>query len=69
MASEVVRVLLVEDDPDDVVLVRAALKEDLSTEFALTVVSEAGQAAERSGWPPDGLTSPSWISRCRMRRG
>ena len=44
MVSDTVRVLLVEDDPDDVVLVRAALEEDPSTTFALTVVSEAGQA-------------------------
>ena len=45
MTSETVRVLLVEEDPDDVVLVRAALQDDPSTTFALTVVSEAGQAS------------------------
>ena len=44
MVSDAVRILLVEDDPDDVILVRAALKDDPSTMFALTVVSEAGQA-------------------------
>lgn len=47
MVSDSVRVLLVEDDPDDVVLVRAALNEDPSTTFALTVVSEASQAVRQ----------------------
>ena len=44
--TEKVRVLLVEDDPDDVVLVSATLRDDPSAAFTLTVAGDARLAAE-----------------------
>ncbi len=44
MSTEATRVLLVEDDPDDVVLVRAALREATASTFDLIVAADASDA-------------------------
>ena len=58
MGPEPVRVLLLEDDPDDAFLLREVLEEAAPDQFALEHVTRLAEAVERIGLePPDAVLS------------